>query len=98
MMSHHGDEQQELSELMKRFKEQKDRTAKREYPAGRVSADDDGAIAYMVSCDATKVIRIDFNKPVAWVGLGPKEAIQLAQSLIKFARDISTEPIKIDLH
>lgn len=41
-MSHHGD-----SEVMKRFLDQMHGTSRREYPAGRMGHEDDGALSSM---------------------------------------------------
>jgi hypothetical protein len=92
-----GDQQQ--SELMKRFHEQIDGRAKRFYPSGRVRPDDDGELAYAVGNDPNKgIVFVDFGKQVNWLGLEPKDAINMAQLLIKHARAVSKEPIAIQLH
>ena len=90
---------QEQEELMQRFREQATGRAKRTYSEGRKGADDDGDLAYMIGPDETgEIIKLDFNKPVEWIGFSPESAVQLAQSLIKYAREISKEPITVQLH
>lgn len=60
---------------------------KREYPKGRMSADDAGALAMKLS-SAQGVVRIDFGKPVTWLGLGPNDARALAQLLLRHADQV----------
>lgn len=106
--AHHGsplgddsiiDNLRKENELRQRFSEQVDGRAKRSWSEGRLNGKDDGDLAFAISADREKqIITIDFGKPVEWVGLPPKQAIELAQSLIKYARSISTEPLRIVLH
>jgi hypothetical protein len=87
------------AEIRRRFVDQVTGREKREYPHGRVGADDDGALSYAVGPDPNgEIIRIEFGKPVEWIGLPPREAIELAQSLIKHARAISKEPVVVKLN
>lgn len=97
---HHGEEfRKEQSELMKMFEDQRKASRQRSYSQGRLSADDDGDVAFKISSDAEKsVVRIDFPKPMTWIAMNPQEAIELAQMLIKQARAVSREPIRISLH
>ena len=90
---HHGD-----SALMRRFIDQLQGTAKREYPAGRMGHEDDGALSFAMTTDPVKkVVVIRFGKPVEWIGLGPKECVDLAQQLFARARQISEEPLVLNL-
>lgn len=78
--SHHGS--QEQRELLKRLIDQGNGTAKRSYPDGRVSGDDDGELAYAIAADPRhQIIRIQFNKPVDWLGLDRKSAEALRDML-----------------
>lgn len=96
-LSHH--ESNEQSELMKLFQEQRAGQAQRKWPDGRLNGSDDGELAYMIGSDANAgIVQIQFPKPVTVLGLNPQDAINLAQSLIKHARSIAKEPIKIVLH
>ena len=75
--SHHAD-----SELMKRFCDQVEGKARREYPQGRMGHEDDGVLALAVAVDrphGTVIIR--FGKPVEWIGLGRKETEGLIDML-----------------
>jgi len=73
-------------------------TKKRKWPEGRIGGDDDGELAYMVGSDPEHgIVRLEFGKAVDWLGLPPKQAIELAQSLIKHARAVSKTPLRISL-
>jgi len=77
--SHHSGDQ---NELVKRFLEQINGTARRQYPAGRMGAEDDGHLSYaMANDDRHQTIVIRFGKPIEWVGLGLTEAVELRDQL-----------------
>jgi hypothetical protein len=77
---HHGDGEQ--SRLIKRFFDQANGQAKRAYPNGRVGADDEGELAYAIAADPRhQIIRIEFNKPVDWIGLDRASAEKLRDIL-----------------
>ena len=66
-MPHHGDE--EHRRLMQRFLDQAEGKANRAYPNGRAGGDDEGELAFAIAADKRhRMIRIEFNKPVDWVG------------------------------
>lgn len=55
------------------------------FPRGKLSADDEGGLRIAISTvDST--IRIDFGKPVAWIGLDKPLAIAFAEAIIERAR------------
>lgn len=90
-------EDQEASR--QRLQEQIDGRAKRTFSEGRIGATDDGDLAFAVGTHPDKpLVCIDFGKPVELVAMGPQQAIELAQSLIKQSRKVATEPLKIVLH
>ena len=99
--SHHGTDGRsnpEMDALLKRFVDQVDGRAKREYPAGRVAADDEGVLACAIAADrAHGRVRLDFGKPVAWFSVTAEEAVALAELLIRKAREVATEPLGVDL-
>ena len=98
MPHHHGDYERQ-SELMKRFQAERDGTAQREFPQGRLSGDDDGSLTFKIGADPEKgIVAIEYSKPTAWVAMPPQQAIELAQALIKHARSIATSPLTINLH
>ena len=79
-MSHHGDAE-ELA-TMRRLMDQLNGTARREYPSGRMGAEDDGALSYAIaSDDRHRTIIIRYGKPVEWVAMGLKEAEELRDQL-----------------
>ena len=80
-LSHHGDDQ---FDKMQRLIDQINGTARREYPRGRMGAEDDGSLSYMMSSDtARSTIIIRFGKPVEWIGLGIEDAEHLRDELDK---------------
>lgn len=84
---------------MDRFQEQVAGRAKRTWSQGRLGATDDGDLAFVIGPHPEHdLVVIDFGKPVEFVSLPPQQAIELAQSLIKHARAISKQPLKIVLH
>lgn len=89
----------EQKALFDRFLQERDGKANREFPNGRLSAEDDGSLTVVVSSDPDKdVVRIDFAKPTPWLAMPPQQAIALAQMLIQHARSIAKTPISIVLH
>lgn len=97
--AHHHEDYERQSELLKRFQEELDGTAQREFPEGRLSGDDDGSITFKIGSDAEKnVVAIEFSKPLHWVAMPPQQAVDLAQQLIRHARSIATEPLKVVIH
>lgn len=87
---HHG----EQPELIKRFMEQATGTAKRQYPSGRMGAEDDGDLTYaMANDDRHKTIVIRFAKPVQWIGLDLKSAEELRDQLTE--RILALRGIKV---
>ena len=54
---------------------------------------------FKVGCDPDKnVVAIEYAKPVTWVAMSPKDAVEFAQMLIKHARSISKEPLRVVLN
>lgn len=75
--SHHREQ-----ELQERFLDQLDRTARREYPRGRMGAEDDGLLSYAVAVDRrNQTVIIRYGKPVEWIGLGPEDIKELQDRL-----------------
>ena len=93
---HHGSRDE--SELIKRWHDQLEGRAKRAYSEGRIGATDDGDLACAINTDYQhgKII-MDFGKPVTWLAMTPKDAFAWAQQLIKRAREISKEPLTLEL-
>lgn len=55
------------------------------FPQGKMDQTDEGEIKLAIAHDATNVL-IKFGKPVAWLGLSPKEALQFAGLIEQHAR------------
>lgn len=56
-----------------------------EHPAGKHSADDEGALQVAITVDECKVI-VKFGVPFAWIGLEAQGAADFAAALIKHAK------------
>lgn len=70
------------SSELQRFFDQADGMAKREYPAGRMGATDDGAAAYAVGVsEKHRSVVLRFSSPILWVGLGVEQADELCKHL-----------------
>ena len=87
-MSHHGNNPApELHEAMRKLFG--------EYPEGRLNDEDSGAVAMAVGVESGRVV-LRFPKPVAWIGMTGDEAFELAQVLLRHARNAGvTAPLII---
>ncbi len=56
-----------------------------EYPDGKIHDSDEGEIKFAVGVKDAKVV-IEFGKPVAWLGMHPRQAIALGTQLRNKAR------------
>lgn len=54
------------------------------HPEGKITPQDEGEIAFSITNTMGKVV-LNFGKPVAWVGLRPQDARQLAELLLRNA-------------
>ena len=72
----------DMKKAMDLFRKQLTGKYDREYPAGRISGDDDGAIAMAIAVDPkTRTIIIQYAEPTKWVGLKLNDAEQLRHLL-----------------
>lgn len=95
----HHEDQRENSRLLELFRQQQEGIAQRQWPEGRIAGSDDGELAFRIGVNPEKeLIAIEFPKEIKYVAMSPRDAISLAQSLIKHARSISKEPLRINLH
>lgn len=61
--------------------------AKIRWPQGQIAPDDQGETAFAIAVDPpNRIIRIQFTKPIIWLGLDRESAVKL--------RDLLTEKIK----
>ena len=58
-----------------------------DFPEGKLNANDEGEIQIAVGHSDGNVV-IDFGKPVAWIGVGPDQADQLADVIRTHAKAI----------
>lgn len=56
------------------------------HPEGKLTPHDEGGIQFAVGVKDGKVC-LDFGTPVVWVGFSPEDALKLAESLVKHARE-----------
>ena len=86
-MSHHGDmpDDSPLRNAMRQILEKPLIGATGEHPEGKLTKHDEGGIQFAVGVKDGKVV-LDFGTPVAWLGMNPGDALQLAELLIQRAR------------
>lgn len=59
------------------------------HPFGKMDDSDDGEIAMGIASDhANGTVVLNFGVPVAWIGLYPQQAKQMAEAMIKHADEI----------
>lgn len=56
-----------------------------EFPRGKLTEHDEGSIAFAIGVKNGAVV-VNFPKPVAWFGMPPANAVELAKLLIAHAR------------
>jgi hypothetical protein len=57
-----------------------------DFPEGQMNKTDEGAVQFAVGVQGGKVV-LDFGTPVAWVGMNPQQAADLATLILKRARE-----------
>lgn len=85
-MSHHGSDDFPEELRRKLLDTASFRGALGTFPAGRLGPSDEGAIQFGVTAKDGKVV-LDFGVPVAWIGLDPQQAADLASSMIRHAKE-----------
>jgi hypothetical protein len=61
-----------------------------DYPEGKLTASDEGALQFAVGERDGNVI-IDFGKPVAWIAMPPEQAAKFASALVRHAREVARQ-------
>lgn len=56
------------------------------HPHGMLTPHDEGGIQFSIGTKDSKVC-IDFGTPCTWIGMPPKQAMELAQLLVRHARE-----------
>ena len=87
-MAHHGKYHlPQDSEFMKKIQaaHKEVREGFTPYPNGMMREDDEGAIGLAVGHENGRV-KLLFAEPCAWIGMTPKQAMEMAGDLIKHAR------------
>lgn len=55
-----------------------------EFPDGKINKEDEGELQISVGFDPdTKLVRLEFGKPVAWLAMKPEDAVNLGQTLVR---------------
>jgi hypothetical protein len=63
------------------------------FPQGRVHTSDEGELQFGIATDREHgVVVLNFGNPVAWLGLPPAHARQIAAALIKHAEELEALP------
>lgn len=74
---------------MRRFIDEVAGKAKLKWPFGRLGGDDDGESAFAVAADPkNQIVRIQFTKPMNWIGLNPEGARHLGKLLLQKADEV----------
>lgn len=60
------------------------------FPYGKLGAHDEGALQMGITNHNGKVV-IEFGTPVAWLGLNPQQAADLASLMVKHAREAARQ-------
>lgn len=98
-MSHHGQDKFP-DDLRRRLLDTTSfRGATGLFPEGRLSPADEGQLQFALSNKDGKVV-LEFGTPVAWVGLNPQQAADLASGIIKHAREAaraSGQPLSVSI-
>jgi len=83
-MHHEKDVSQEIMAAMMKVEMQQALGPTGQFPGGKLTTNDEGEIAFAVGILKGKVI-VNFGTPIASLGMSPKEARQLAMSLLQNA-------------
>lgn len=72
----------ETDEVLRKAISKKNEDPSCNFPEGKLTENDAGEIKIEIGSDQGKVV-VNFGKPIAWLGLDPKQARALAESLRK---------------
>lgn len=95
-IQHHDNPNEQAA--MQRFIDEVRRDSERKWPHGRVSGDDDGESAFAIAADPLyRIVRIQFTKPMNWIGLDVQSARHMAKLLTEKADEVEKTPITTKL-
>lgn len=93
-MSHHGREPFDLEARKQLIDSLKSTESYRgpigAYPDGKLTKRDEGNIQFAIGSKDGKVV-MDFGSAVAWIGMTPQDAMDLAAALMRHARKVASE-------
>lgn len=84
-MSHHGNDKFPEELRRKLLDTASFRGALGDFPSGKLTPSDEGAIQFGITAKDGKVV-LDFGTPTAWIGMEPQQAADLAMAMLKHAR------------
>ncbi len=99
-------QQSELDKLGSNFRQQMELEAQRmelgatgRHPIEPVHATDEGEIRLAITgIKESETVVINFGQQISWIAFTPEQAIEIAQCLIKQAREVSKTPITVRLN
>jgi hypothetical protein len=63
-----------------------------DFPDGKIDETDDGGLNMAILADSKNgIVRLEFGKPVAWIGIPPDVARKLGAMLIQKANELDEE-------
>lgn len=69
------------------------------FPDGQLDPSDRGEIQFAIAGDDERaLVHLNFGTPVAYVSMTPRQAVELAQDLIRQARQVAREPVVVQLY
>ena len=69
-----------------------------EFPRGKLDESDEGEIRIAVSSNVeSETVVLAFGKSIEWVGMTPQQAVEIAKCLIRHARQVTREPLTVEL-
>lgn len=89
-MSHHGPKPEHFDHMRKLLDTTSFRGATGLYPEGALNKTDEGQLQFALGHKDGKVT-LEFGTPVAWIGLNPQQAADLAMSMLRHARAAGRE-------
>lgn len=80
----------DMSEFTKELEDKVGLGATGKFPKGKIKEEDEGELAFAITSHKGRVV-MDFGKPVQWLAVEPEMAVEIANSLIKYAAEVKKE-------